>query len=170
MQKLEGVLLNHHVTRKGSIGEEFTHVEGAVDRITHEIARNLEEKDVIVVWLMDASLSLIEERQAVAENLESVFAEIDQLGLVADDELVNAVVAFGHKPVPLVEPTSSRHWLDAAGCFRRQSLHMVVAASIMSSSTLCRPESRGSARFGPRGAGTARSDSGPSGSVLGDAP
>jgi hypothetical protein len=105
-QPLEGVKVTQSVPRPGRAGEEILHVEGAVDRITHEIARNLEEKNVIVVWLMDASISLIPERKAVAENLERVFSEINKLGVVKNDELVNAVVAWGQEPKPLVDPTT----------------------------------------------------------------
>lgn len=105
-QPLEGVKVTQSVPRPGRAGEEIVHVEGAVDRITHEIARNLEEKNVIVVWLMDASISLIPERKAVAENLERVFSEINKLGVVKSDELVHAVVAWGQEPKPLLEPTS----------------------------------------------------------------
>jgi hypothetical protein len=106
LQPLEGVKLDKIVIRAGNVGEEVVHVEGAVDRITHEIARNLEEKNVIVVWLMDASISLIPERKAVAENLERVFSEIDQLNVVKNDELVHAVVSYAQEVKPLVEPTS----------------------------------------------------------------
>jgi hypothetical protein len=106
LQPLEGMKLDRVVVKPGRVGEDVVHVEGAVDRITHEIARNLEQKPVIVVWLMDASISLVPERKAVADNLERVFSEIDRLGAVTKDELVNAVVAFGQDVKPLVDPTS----------------------------------------------------------------
>jgi hypothetical protein len=105
IQPIAGTLFTQGVPHKGTIGEQMVHVEGAVDRITYEIARNLEEKNVIVIWLMDASLSLVKERQEVARHLERVFKEIDQLKLVENDELVGAVIAYGQQIKVLQDPT-----------------------------------------------------------------
>ncbi len=94
------------VVTVGSIGEEVEHVEGAVDRITHEIATNLERSDVLVVWLMDASISLVKEREAVAERLSRVYREIEQFDNLRDDALLSAVVSYGKSVQDLVAPTS----------------------------------------------------------------
>jgi len=90
----------------GSVGEEVEHVEGAVDRITYEIATNLERSDVLVVWLMDASISLADDREAVADRLERVYREIDQFDNLRDDALLSAVVSYGKTAQDLVAPTS----------------------------------------------------------------
>ncbi len=101
-----GGFLTPTMPRKGGFGEQELHVEGAVDRITQEIAHHLEEKPVIVVWLMDASLSLVKERKEVAKHLERVFTEINTLGTLKNDELVSAVIAYGEQPRVLVDPTA----------------------------------------------------------------
>ncbi len=94
------------VVTVGSIGEQVEHVEGAVDRITYEIATNLERSDVLVVWLMDASISLVDDREAVADRLSRVYGEIDQLENLRDDALLSAVVSYGKSVKDLVAPTS----------------------------------------------------------------
>ncbi len=106
VKQLEAFKLDEIVVEKGSVGQEITHVEGAVDRITYEIANNLEEQNLIIVWLMDASISLVEERQVVADNLQRVYQELEQLGGISDDAILSAVVAFGKGYVPIVEPTA----------------------------------------------------------------
>ncbi len=106
---LEGFRLDEVVIRQGRVGEEIATVEGAVDRITYEIAKNLEDGGLLVVWMMDASISLVEERQQVADNLQRVYDELDDLGSVPKDELLAAVVAYGKAPRVMVEPTAKAH-------------------------------------------------------------
>lgn len=103
--KLEGVKLDENLIRQGAAGEEIAHVEGAVDRLTHEIARNLEERDVLVVWLMDASGSLNAERAQVADRLNRVYQELKQLGTISDEALMSSVVEYGEQMKVLVPPT-----------------------------------------------------------------
>jgi hypothetical protein len=103
---LEGLDLSQLVVTKGLVGQEIAHVDGAVDRLTWEIATNLETNDLIVVWLMDASVSLVGERQQVSQRLERVYREINELGKVRGDALVSAVVSFGKEFEPIVEPTA----------------------------------------------------------------
>ncbi|MBX7168822.1 MAG: VWA domain-containing protein [Pirellulales bacterium] len=107
VQQLAAAELSEMVVRKGTIGDSVMEVEGAVDRITHEIVTYLEQSKVLVVWMMDASISLADERTQVANRLERVFRELDQLGsLSGSDALENAVVAFGQQWQELVAPTA----------------------------------------------------------------
>mgnify|MGYP002622767465 CR=1 FL=1 len=105
---------NDLLVTAGSVGEEVDHVDGAVDRITHEIATRLERNDVLVLWLMDASISLVDDREMVAERLERVYREIEELGAVEEDSLVASVVAYGQEVRSLVDPTSSGAEIVAA--------------------------------------------------------
>ncbi len=114
ISSVPGAFLTTSVPRKGGYGEQAQHVEGAVDRITHEIAENLEKKPVIVVWLMDASLSLVKERKEVAKHLERIFTELNGLGMLKNDELVSAVIAYGEHTKVLVDPTTDGHKVVAA--------------------------------------------------------
>ncbi len=99
-------LLEHELLRRpGAAGVEQVNVEGAVDRITQEIALNLEKQKVLVVWVMDRSLSMEDERHQVAQRLQRVYAELEQLELLKRRRLLAAVVGFGQRPVLVVEPT-----------------------------------------------------------------
>lgn len=90
----------------GGSGEAVAHVEGAVDRITREIARYLGESDLLVVWLMDASLSLADDREAVAQRLERIYAELNQTQTLSPGSLQGAVYRYGRTWEPLVNPTN----------------------------------------------------------------
>lgn len=111
---LMGVELDKMVVNPGAAGDEIDTVEGAVDRITYEIAMNLAQHDVLVVWLMDASISLRNQRDQVADRLQRVYDEIDQLGSVAPGALMSAVVSFGIDGTPLVPPTDDGNEVVAA--------------------------------------------------------
>lgn len=105
LEPVGALQMSEIVEVKGSAGEEVATVEGAVDRITHEIVANLEAGEVLVVWLMDASISLVDDRDAVAGRLERVFRELKQIG-IGGEELLNAVVSFGNETQFLVPPTA----------------------------------------------------------------
>lgn len=99
-------LLEHELLRRpGAAGVEAVNVQGAVDRITQEIALNLEKRNVLLVWLMDRSLSMEDQRQQVAQRMQRVYAELEQLGLLGRRRLLAGVVGFGQQPVVVVEPT-----------------------------------------------------------------
>ncbi len=99
-------LLEHDLLRRsGAAGVDQVNVQGAVDRITQEVALQLEKRNVLLVWLMDRSLSMEDQRQQVAQRMQRVYAELDQLGLLGGRRLLAAVVGFGQQPVMVVEPT-----------------------------------------------------------------
>jgi hypothetical protein len=93
------------LVKQGRAGEAVATVEGAVDRITHEIAANLEQNELLVTWLLDASISLVDDREVIATRLERVFRELRELGTVRPEALHNAVVSFGADNQFLVPPT-----------------------------------------------------------------
>ena len=106
VQEISALDISQQIVQTGTIGDEVFDVQAAVDRITHEIVTNLSDHEVLVIWLMDASISLLEERQQVAERLERVFSEIDQLGGFPPGRLTNAVASFGEEVKHLVKPTA----------------------------------------------------------------
>lgn len=108
LEPLAAIELDDVRTQLGSIGSEVVAVSGAVDQIAHEIVMNLEESDVLVVWLMDASISLKDDRQQIADRLERVYDEISQVtaeGTLDPDALSGAVLSFGRDTTELVAPT-----------------------------------------------------------------
>jgi len=105
MEPLEGFVSDDVFLHHGTVGESPVHVEGAVDRITYEIAMRLEKGPVMAIWLMDASVSLVEERQKVADRLEGIYRELGQLGEDGSGGLMNAVVSFGQGANELCPPS-----------------------------------------------------------------
>lgn len=99
-------LVHTKVVSKGTVGEEVKHLDGAVDRITFEICMHLEERPVLVVWLMDASISLIEERQDVADRIDRIYSEIQQSGSLSRNSLLAAVMSYGESHEFLLDPTA----------------------------------------------------------------
>lgn len=90
--------------------------EGAIDRITQEIAASLRQRKTLVVWLFDESLSLEKRREAIAARFEQIY---QQLGLLDDvdtqEALRTGIVGYG-QDVHLLqrEPTSDIDELLAA--------------------------------------------------------
>ena len=88
--------------------EQAGGTNGAVDRITLEIASSLRQRKTIPVWLFDESLSLEARREAITRRFESIYR---QLGLMDDldtkEALKSAVIGYGENIHVLVkEPTS----------------------------------------------------------------
>ncbi|HUY32303.1 MAG TPA: hypothetical protein VMV69_05945 [Pirellulales bacterium] len=114
--------LDDVVIRGGSVGEEVLQVDGAIDRLTDEILTHLEQSKLLVVWIMDASISLAPDRQMVAERLERIYKELDQAsgssaggsaaGGLSSGALKSSLVAFGEKALEMVPPT-----VNYAECF-----------------------------------------------------
>ena len=82
-----------------------TTVESAVDRITSELHAKLQQGDLLVVWLLDSSNSLVDDRKRIAARLTPFYE-----GLVADrhsskHQLLSAVVSYGSKMRERVSPT-----------------------------------------------------------------
>ncbi|MEK6238659.1 MAG: hypothetical protein N2C14_28400, partial [Planctomycetales bacterium] len=100
-----GALDHEILVHEGTIGTSEVHVEGAVDHITREIMTRLENEPLFVIWLMDESISLVEERQRVADRLERVYEEIGQGGENEEGSLLSAVVGFGLGAQEIVPPT-----------------------------------------------------------------
>lgn len=85
---------------------EATTVESAVDGITGAILGQLEKGDLLVVWLFDASHSLVDDRERVADRLKPFFDRIEESRAEKSrHQLMNAVVSFGATTRERVPPT-----------------------------------------------------------------
>lgn len=79
-------------------------VGSAVDGILSTIRGELATGDLLVVWLLDASLSLYDDRQQVAARIEPFYRDLEaRRG--KSHQLMNAAVAFGGSTLELVAPT-----------------------------------------------------------------
>ena len=79
-----------------NVGVAATGASGAVDRLSLEIARSLEDAPTTVCWAFDQSVSLAGQRQEIASRLKRVFRELshDSEG-DAPAGLTNLVLAYG---------------------------------------------------------------------------
>ena len=98
----QGRELSKTLVVPGTTGEALVQLDTALDRVTWEIARNLQESKVLVVWLIDASGSLGPQRQVLQKRLKRIYGELNALEYAdqiprADQPLVSGVVAFGAK-------------------------------------------------------------------------
>lgn len=109
----EGRKFSDRLVVPGTTGESLIQMDAALDRVTWEIAGHLQERKVLVVWLLDASKSLTDQRTAVQKRLKRIYGELDALqneGQFAfqDQPLLTGVVAFGQNSQFLTrEPTAS---------------------------------------------------------------
>ncbi len=82
--------------------------EGAVDRMTLEIAASLRQRRTLPVWLFDESISLEHRREEILARFENVYR---QLGLMDDidtkDALKTGIVGYGKDVHILMEEPSS---------------------------------------------------------------
>ena len=84
---------------------ESRSIEGAVDSVTGAIESKLEKGDVLVVWLLDASGSLVDDRKRVAERLTPFYERIAEERAGANHKLESAVVSFGARMNERIPPT-----------------------------------------------------------------
>ena len=98
----EGIEVDDRIVVKGTVGEAIVQLESALDLVTWEIANNLKERKVMVVWMLDASGSLVGQRKLVHKRLKRIYGELDALERVGqlpmrDQPLLSAVVSYGQK-------------------------------------------------------------------------
>lgn len=110
----EGREINERIAVKGTTGDAMVTIESALDRVTWEIANHLLDHKTLVVWLLDASGSLKEQRALISARLRRIYGELgalEQAGRVvarADEALLSGVVLYGEKTTFVTpEPTDN---------------------------------------------------------------
>ncbi|HMO15357.1 MAG TPA: VWA domain-containing protein [Pirellulaceae bacterium] len=89
---------------RGNAGFATVGADGAVDRITQEILRSLEERNTLVVWMFDQSASLVRQRAEILSRFDNIYRELEDVRERGgqqfarrnnDDPLLTQVLAFG---------------------------------------------------------------------------
>jgi hypothetical protein len=94
-------MINESLVVKGAAGVGTTGASGAVDRLAEEIAESLEDRRTLVVWVLDQSLSMQPQRQAIVDRLDRIYKELgvtdqrDSHSGRQNAPLLGSVVAFG---------------------------------------------------------------------------
>jgi len=88
--------------------------DAAMDRITQEILNKLAKGKVLVVWVMDQSESMNDDREEIMARIERVYLELgfttDEASAKQSDALLTAVTSYGanvaiHSPKPTSKPS-----------------------------------------------------------------
>jgi hypothetical protein len=103
-EKPVGLTYNANLAVKGAMGKGETGAVGAVDRITQEILRSLEERKTLVVWVFDQTASLRKQRQQIHDRLDRIYNELGVLEAAGneafqrhkDKPLLASVMSFGN--------------------------------------------------------------------------
>ncbi len=77
--------------------------EGAIDRLTLEIAQSLRTKKTLVIWMFDASQSLLARRRQIADRMETVYKQLDSLDVTKEKALKTAVMTYADKTTVITE-------------------------------------------------------------------
>ena len=97
---------------KGTTSIATSGTDGAVDRVTYEILRSMEERPTLVVWFFDQSGSLQVRRQEVRDRFDRIYEELGIVGRSReaqtkksdkDEPLLTSIIAFGNE-VSLLTP------------------------------------------------------------------
>jgi hypothetical protein len=118
-----GLHFSDNLTVKGSTGVGVSGASGAIDRLTEEILRSLEERKTLVVWLFDQSGSLARQREEIHNRFDRIYEElgvIEASGNEAfakheDKPLLTSVISFGQNVNLLTkQPTDNLAEIKAA--------------------------------------------------------
>lgn len=96
-------VLHKDVRIKGPAGEGAVGTLGALDRITQEILRSLEQRRTLVVWLFDRSGSMQAQREAIRARFDRIYEELGLSSVLHeatkrdDKPLLSSVIAFGQE-------------------------------------------------------------------------
>jgi hypothetical protein len=108
----QGLRYDERMTVDGSTGDAMVQIEAALDRVTWEIANHLQERKVLVIWLLDASGSLKPQRATISNRLRRIYTELgvlEEKGHITartEQALLSAVVMYGEKTLFVTpEPT-----------------------------------------------------------------
>lgn len=77
-----GITESRRIVR-GLTGVGVNGTQGAVDRITYELLRSIEERPTLVAWLFDSSISMDKQRKEIRERFEKIYEE---LGIVEQEQ------------------------------------------------------------------------------------
>lgn len=71
-----------------------TSISGVLDRLTIEIINHAQQKEVNVIWLFDASVSLSQQRKNIADRFDKIIEEINQSENIVK-KIQHTICSFG---------------------------------------------------------------------------
>ena len=124
--------LSATISTKGQISGVATNgAAGAMDILAAEIEASLNQRPTVVCWVFDQSLSLVEQRNDIADRLDNAFGQIKTKGLrnmvVSFGEKVNFVVKSPTKETSSVINAIKNIPIDLSG--KEMTFHAVMATA-----------------------------------------
>jgi hypothetical protein len=102
-----GPEIDANLVIQGAVGIGTSGAAGAVDRLTLEITAALDQRDTVVCWVFDQSVSLAGQRKEIAARLRRVSDELEVRSGTDQHELLNLVYASGKSTMPVTaKPTT----------------------------------------------------------------
>lgn len=123
IQVATGLNFNQNLAVRGAAGEGVTGAVGAIDRLTQEILRSLEERKTLVAWFFDQSGSLERQRAAINQRFDRIYEELGVIEASGNPAfkkheskpLLTSVFAFGQNVQLLTrQPTDNLAEIKAA--------------------------------------------------------
>ncbi len=106
MQQAVGLVRSDSVVQ-GMTGIGATGTDGAVDRITYEILKSMEDRPTLVVWFFDQSISLQIRRKEISDRFNRIYEELgivrkaqgeeDDKAPAGEEPLLTSIFAFGEQ-------------------------------------------------------------------------
>lgn len=106
MQQAVGLVRSDTVVQ-GMTGVGATGTDGAVDRISYEILKSMEDRPTLVVWFFDQSISLQMRRKEISDRFNRIYEELgivreaqgeeDAKKPAGEEPLLTSVFAFGEQ-------------------------------------------------------------------------
>ena len=140
--------------KKGKVGQGTLGAVGAVDRITFEILKEMEQQPTLVVWLLDESGSLHRQRRDIRNRFDRIYHE---LGIAKDkgakafqredaqEPLLTSIIGFGSQTkLYTEEPTADLDEIkqvvddikvDASG---KENVFTAITIAVNQYKSLCR--------------------------------
>lgn len=85
---------------EGTLGDGLATAQGygdAMDRITQEILNMLAKRKVMLVWVMDQSESMQDDREEITTRIERVYEELGLSSVAAGNALLTGVISYGER-------------------------------------------------------------------------
>ncbi|WP_437203052.1 vWA domain-containing protein [Planctomicrobium sp. SH664] len=78
---------------KGQSDDTPGGIQGAMDRVAYEVRQSLRDRKTLVIWLFDASGSLKDRREAIADRFDNIYRQLGETGTT--EGLYSVVVSYG---------------------------------------------------------------------------
>jgi len=96
----------------GNTTDQLNNVASVLDRLTPEIVSLAEKRDINIIWLFDASISLSNQRKQIKDRISKILEEIKEISF-SSKQIKHSVCSFGQSlTVISTEPTNDQTTIE----------------------------------------------------------